>query len=64
MDNNKHIAPNGTNFIYEIKQIVTQARGKGFSVNSLYYFRQFYTTFPQIFPTMGEYCRGLIIRDF
>lgn len=35
MDNNKQTAPDKTNFIYEIKQIVAQARGKAYSaINS------------------------------
>lgn len=102
MNDNKNIALDEMNFIYEIKQIVTEARqkaysainsamveaywfmgkriveeqqqgkeraeygaellkelskaltsefGKGFSVGSLYYYRQFYITFPEIFAT-------------
>lgn len=42
------------NFIQLLKQLsvaLTEEFGKGFSVQNIYYFRQFYLTFPEIFHT-------------
>lgn len=42
-------------FLNEVKQLVAQSRQQAyaaiFSVQQLYYMRQFYLVFPQIFPT-------------
>lgn len=42
----------GTQLLKSLSEELTAEFGKGFSVNSLYYYRQFYLTFPQIFPTV------------
>lgn len=42
----------GTRLLKTLSEELTREFGKGFSVNSLYYFRQFYLTFPEIFPTV------------
>lgn len=47
----KERADYGTELLKEFSKALTAEFGKGFSVNSLYYFRQFYQTFPEIFPT-------------
>lgn len=48
----KERAEYGKQQLKELSIELTKEFGKGFSVKSLYYFRQFYTTFPQIFPTV------------
>lgn len=47
----KERADYGKQLLKELSKELTKEFGKGFSVNNLYYFRQFYTTFPQISPT-------------
>lgn len=42
----------GMQLIKALSEELTREFGKGFSVNSLYYYRQFYLAFPQIFPTL------------
>lgn len=41
----------GTQLIKSLSEDLTKEYGKGFSVNSLYYFRQFYLAFPEKLPT-------------
>lgn len=41
----------GKQILKELSVELTKEFGKGFSVGSLYYYRQFYTTFPEIFAT-------------
>lgn len=41
----------GTGLMKELSNQLTAEFGKGFSVKSLYYYRQFYQVFPEIFPT-------------
>lgn len=41
----------GSQLLKSMSRELTKEFGKGFSVNSLYYFRQFYMVFPKIFPT-------------
>lgn len=41
----------GTQLVKMLSKELTSEFGKGFSVGSLYYFRQFYNTFPEIFAT-------------
>ncbi len=41
----------GKQILKELSAELTKEFGKGFSVGSLYYYRQFYTTFPEIFAT-------------
>lgn len=41
----------GKQILKELSTELTKEFGKGFSVGSLYYYRQFYTTFPDIFAT-------------
>lgn len=48
----KDRADYGSQLLKLISKELTEEFGKGFSVNSLYYFRQFYLAFPEIFPTM------------
>lgn len=47
----KERADYGTELLKELSKELTKEFGKGFSVGSLYYFRQFYVTFPEIFAT-------------
>lgn len=47
----KERADYGAQLLKELSRELTKEFRKGFSVNSLYYYRQFYITFPQIFPT-------------
>lgn len=47
----KERADYGAQLLKELSRELTKEFGKGFSVNSLYYYRQFYIIFPQIFPT-------------
>ena len=49
--NGKEYADYGAKIIKMLSAELTREYGKGFSVGSLYYFRQFYNTFPQIFAT-------------
>ena len=49
--NGKEYADYGAKIIKILSAELTKEYGKGFSVGSLYYFRQFYNTFPQIFAT-------------
>lgn len=41
----------GKQLLKMLSQELTAEFGKGFSVGSLYYYRQFYITFPEIFAT-------------
>lgn len=41
----------GTQLLKSLSKELTAEFGKGFSVGSLYYYRQFYQTFPEIFAT-------------
>ena len=41
----------GQQLLKQLSAALTQEYGKGFSVGSLYYMRQFYITFPEIFAT-------------
>lgn len=52
----KERAEYGTQLLKELSKELTKEFGKGFSINTLYYYRQFYITFPQIFPTV----RGIL----
>ena len=47
----KERADYGKQLLKSISQELTKEFGKGFSVGSLYYYRQFYLTFPEIFAT-------------
>lgn len=42
----------GTQLLKSLSKELTAEFGKGFSVNSLYYFRQFYLAFPEKLPTL------------
>ena len=41
----------GKQLLKELSAALTEEFGKGFSVQNLYYFRQFYVVFPEIFHT-------------
>lgn len=41
----------GKQLLKSLSQALTEEFGKGFSVGSLYYYRQFYLTFTEIFAT-------------
>ena len=47
----KERADYGTQLLKLLSRELTKEFGKGFSTNSLYYFRQFYLAFPEKFPT-------------
>lgn len=47
----KERADYGTQLLKELSTKLTKEFGKGFSAGSLYYYRQFYNTFPEIFAT-------------
>lgn len=47
----KERADYGTQLLKELSAELTKEFGKGFSIGSLYYYRQFYNTFPEIFAT-------------
>ena len=47
----KERADYGTQLLKELSTELTKEFGKGFSAGSLYYYRQFYNTFPEIFAT-------------
>lgn len=47
----KKRADYGTQLLKELSAELTKEFGKGFSTGSLYYYRQFYNTFPEIFAT-------------
>ena len=49
--NGKNRAEYGKQLLKQLSQSLTEEFGKGFSINQLYYFRQFYLTFPKKFPT-------------
>ncbi len=59
----------GSKLLKELSKALTTEFGKGFSVNSLYYYRQFYLTFPEILPTAwgilswSHYKRLLSVTD-
>lgn len=65
----KDRADYGSNLLKELSIILTKELGKGFSTNSLYYFKKFYTTFPEKFPTLwgkltwSHYKRLLSVSD-
>ena len=48
----KERAEYGSELLKKLSIDLTKEFGKGFSVGSLYYYRQFYTTFPNIFATV------------
>lgn len=48
----KERADYGTQLLKELSTKLTKEFGKGFSAGSLYYYRQFYNTFPEIFATV------------
>lgn len=52
----KERADYGRQLLKELSAELTKEFGKGFSTNSLYYYRQFYLTFSEIFPT----ARGIL----
>jgi hypothetical protein len=41
----------GKQLLKQLSKVLTAEYGKWFSVQTLYYYRQFYITFPNIFPT-------------
>ena len=41
----------GKQLLKQLSEVLTAEYGKGFSVGSLYYYRQFYNTFPDLFST-------------
>lgn len=47
----KERADYGAQLLKELSKELTKEFGKGFSIGSLYYYRQFYNTFPEIFAT-------------
>ena len=47
----KERADYGKQLLKQLSAALTEEFGKGFSVQNLYYFRQFYLTFPEIFHT-------------
>ena len=47
----KERADYGKQLLKQLSTALTEEFGKGFSVQNLYYFRQFYMTFPEIFHT-------------
>jgi predicted nuclease of restriction endonuclease-like (RecB) superfamily len=49
--NGKVRADYGKQLLKQLSKSLTEEYGKGFSVNQLYYFRQFYITFSEKFPT-------------
>lgn len=49
--NGKDRAEYGKQLLKQLSAVLTEEFGKGFSVGSLYYYRQFYLTFPEIFAT-------------
>ena len=49
--NGKNRAEYGKHLLKQLSQSLTEEFGKGFSVQNLYGFRQFYLTFPEIFST-------------
>ena len=59
----------GKQMLKELSVELTKEFGKGFSVGSLYYYRQFYTTFPEIFATpwrilsWSHYKRLMLVSD-
>ena len=59
----------GKQLLKQLSAALTEEFGKGFSVQNLYYFRQFYLTFPQIFHTScgiltwSHYRRLLSVSD-
>jgi hypothetical protein len=57
--NGKEHADYGSQLLKELSKELTKEFGRGVSVNSLYYYRQFYSEFPQIFPTL----RGILTRS-
>lgn len=65
----KDRADYGSNLLKELSIILTKELGKGFSTNSLYYFKKFYTTFPEKLPTLwgkltwSHYKRLLSVAD-
>ena len=48
----KERADYGAQLLKSLSKELTAEFGKGFSVNSLYYFRQFYLAFPEKLPTL------------
>lgn len=54
----KERADYGKQLLKQLSAALTEEFGKGFSVQNLYYFRQFYLTFPEIFHTACGISRG------
>lgn len=48
----KDRADYGSQLLKSLSKELTAEFGKGFSVNSLYYYRQFYLAFPEKLPTL------------
>lgn len=67
--NGKNRAEYGKQLLKQLSQSLTEEFGKGFSINQLYYFRQFYLTFPEKFPipwgilTWSHYKRLLSVQN-
>ncbi len=65
----KEHAEYGTELLKMLSANLTKEFGKGFSAKSLYYYRQFYTSFPEKFPTVwgkltwSHYKRLLSVAD-
>lgn len=65
----KERADYGAQLLKSLSKELTAEFGKGFSVNSLYYFRQFYLAFPEKLPTLwgiltwSHYKRLLSVSD-
>lgn len=49
--NGRQRAEYGKQLLKQLSEALTEEFGKGFSAGTLYYMRQFYTTFPEIFAT-------------
>lgn len=49
--NGRQRAEYGKQLLKQLSEVLTEEFGKGFSAGTLYYMRQFYTTFPEIFAT-------------
>lgn len=54
----KERADYGKQLLKTLSKELTMNFGKGFSTNTLYYYRQFYLMFPEIFPTLWGILTG------
>ncbi len=52
----------GKQILKQLSIALTEEFGKGFSVQNLYYFRQFYLTFPEIFHCKGRVRANVELR--